>query len=276
MPKVIFAALVLAVGLAVSSTVVPLAAVSATPGPLTTPLPEITHVISRPLCTALRKRIAPAIGMMLQNDQSIAKGPPLFHDYNVAFGNGEEGRRNIALLRMENLVSPIANNIIAIKKQLSDPELFPDRPTTSDAQQAIVLRNQLLKALATQEAALDIVNGFVQTQQMADLQHADEALLKQLSSPGDLGPGKDSTSQPTPDPFTHDPNYAGLAPNPYYIDPTTLPGLTLGYNKITRLNDALEWTRTETGKRETTVAQSVTQVVRLCGGAQAPSATPTP
>jgi hypothetical protein len=242
------------------------------PSPAATQPPEIYHVITRPLCTALRKRIGPSIGMILQNDRTISKGPQLFKDYNFAYGNKEEGARNIALLRMENLVGPLANNIIAIKKQLDDPELFPAVPQNDDQVKALKMKDQLLKAVATQEAALDVINGFVQTQQMGDLQHADEALIKSISDNGEIR-GQQSALQ-TPDPLYHQSDYAGIAPDKYSIDPATLPGLTLGYNPVTRLHDALTWTQDETKSREDTAAVSVTNAAHECGAGAA--ATPSP
>lgn len=241
---------------------------------LQTPPPEIIHVYSRPLCTALRKRVGPSIGMMLQNDRIIAKGPQLFKDYNMAYGNKEEGARNIALLRMENLVGPLATNVLAIKKQLADPELFPPGAQNADQAQALKMKDQLLRALAMQEAALDVVNGFVVTQQMGDLQHADEALLKSIAEGGDVQVKNSQSNFATPDPLFHDPNYAGLKPDNYSIDPTTLPGLTLGYNPVTRLHDALTWTQGETKSREDVAAQTVTRVAQSC--AAGTTATPSP
>ncbi len=276
MQRPISAALALAVVLATGLTLA--ARADQTPAhatTLTTPPPETTHVYSRPLCTALRKRVGPSIGMMLENDRTIAKGPPLFKDYNLAYGNKEEGARNIALLRMENLVDPIANNIIAIKKQLDDPELFPPAAQNADQAQALKMKDQLLRALATQEAALDVINGFVQTQQMGDLQHADDALIQSISQ-SDVRSQAQQVASQTPNPLFHDPNYAGLTPDQYTIDPASLPGLTLGYNPVTRLHDALTWTQSETKTREDTAAVTVTQVAQSCGAGATPPPSPKP
>ncbi len=60
-------------------------AVAATPAtPAPTPPPQIYRVVSRPLCSELHEHIAPAIGMMLQNDTTIKKSPELFKQYNMA------------------------------------------------------------------------------------------------------------------------------------------------------------------------------------------------
>ena len=48
------------------------------------PPPTIYHVVTRPLCAQLHDRIAPAIGMILQNDTTIKKGPNYFKEYNAA------------------------------------------------------------------------------------------------------------------------------------------------------------------------------------------------
>jgi hypothetical protein len=50
-----------------------LVAVTAVPTP--TPPPQIYRVVSRPLCTQLRERIKPAIGMLLENDAAIKRSP---------------------------------------------------------------------------------------------------------------------------------------------------------------------------------------------------------
>ena len=272
MSKPISVAMGLSIALAAAVSV---GARAQTPAPshLGTPPPEITHVYSRPMCTALRKRVGPSIGMMLQNDRTIAKSPQLFSDYNRAYGNKEDGARNIALLRMENLVGPLANNIIAIKKQLEDPELFPPAAQNGDQATALKMKDQLLRALATQEAALDVINGFVQTQQMGDLQHADDALIKSISQSSDVR-SNNPTVFDTPNPIYNDSNYAGLKPTSYTIDPATLPGLTLGYNPVTRLHDALTWTQGETKSREDTAAETVTKVAQVCGAGA--NATPSP
>ncbi len=260
------------------------------PSPVRTPPPQIYHVITRPLCSELHKHIAPAIGMMLQNDQQIAKSPDLFKRYNQAsFENvdnsasnqsvtngtpssGEAANepmsasQNMALLGMENLVSPIANNIIATEKMLDNPELTKGTGTPDDDKRLKEIRDKLLQALAAQSAALDIINGFVDTQQLADIQHSGEEYIAAINQTNDLARGMPTT--PSPFPGTYDPNQAGLPPNPYTIDLATVPGLTLGYNPVTRLIDGLHWTIGETQKRENEAAKSVMQSASLCSSSQ--------
>jgi hypothetical protein len=187
------------------------AGTSATPAPATgsTPPPQIYHVITRPLCSELHERIAPAIGMMLENDTTIKKSPDLFKQYNHAqlyspdfTGAGSNGSggsssaapsasdegngtmnpsQNMALLGMENLIRPLANNIIAIQKLLDSPELMNGTGKPDDDQQLAAIRAKLLKAVAMQSASLDIISGFVDTQQMGDLQHAGQEYINAMN-----------------------------------------------------------------------------------------------
>ncbi len=255
------------------------------------PPPQIYHIVTRPLCSQLHERIAPAIGMMLQNDTTIKKSPNLFKQYNSASLYGADAgsesqngpmtsdpgggtsnmSQSIALLGMENLIRPIANNIIAIQTLLDSPQLTKGTGREEDDQHLRDIRAKLLKALAAQNASLDIISGFVDTQQMADLQHAGQGYISSISQPDSRNA---STATPAPNPLTSNPNYAGLAPNPYVIDPTTIPGLTLGYNPVTRLLDALTWTIDQAQNRENDAAKAVMSSAVLCGGA--PAASPAP
>ena len=257
-----------------------------------TPPPQIYHIVTRPICAQLHQRIAPAIGMMLQNDSMIKKGPALFKKYNDAALYGSDpvatsGRKdpavgdpggtsnpaqNMALQGMENLIRPIANNIIAIQTMLDSPELRNGTGRPEDDQQLHDIRDKLLKALAVQNASLDIISGFVDTQQMADLQHAGEAYINSMNTPDT----NRAVSSPAPlSPLQNSSSYAGLPPNPYTIDLATIPGLTLGYNPVTRLLDALRWTIDTTGTRENDAAKAVMSSAVLCGNV-APSPQPSP
>ncbi|HEY1868770.1 MAG TPA: hypothetical protein VGG70_10785, partial [Candidatus Cybelea sp.] len=92
-----------------------------------TPPPEIYHVVTSALCARLHERVRPAVAMILQNDQKIAKSPPLFKRYQqgTMTGLGQDTAQNgdsiytqtpetrMALQQMSYLVIPVARNIIA-------------------------------------------------------------------------------------------------------------------------------------------------------------------
>lgn len=265
------------------------AAVAVAPSP--TPLPQIYRVVTRPLCSQLHEHIAPAIGMMLQNDTTIKKSPDLFKRYNLAALYGSDAStagkndplpgdpdgvsnpsQTMALQGMENLIRPIANNIIAIQTMLDSPALMQGSGVSADDAMLADIRAKLLKALAAQNASLDIISGFVDTQQMADLQHAGQEYISAISQT-DTSAAHSAT--PAPNALETNPNYAGLPPNPYSIDLATVPGLTLGYNPVTRLLDALRWTIDATATRENDAAKAVMSSAALCSsGAPQPSPTP--
>lgn len=251
-----------------------------------TPPPEIYHVSVRPLCSALRTKIAPSIGMILQNDKMIAKSPGLFKQYSTARFSQSAGSQQMTVYKMQNLVLPLADNILAIQKLLDDPNVFP--PTARDDQdkRKLELRNQVLQSLAQQQAALDIINGFVETQQLADMQHEGMGYIRQMV-------GNDQVSkQGQPDPFANiapadDPQRrpqafddtviaAGLPPNPYEVDLTRIPGLILGFNPISALQQGVEFTQSQGQKSENTLAQSVNETVKICNAGQAPAPASTP
>jgi len=261
---------------------VPAAAATA-PAPTPTPpdLPEIYRTVSRPLCSALATKIRPAVALMLQNDATIAKGTPLFGDYIKMSAAGSSAGQDMSIHRLNNLVTPLVQNTLAVQKLLEDPSVFPPKPQNDDDKHLLELKDQMLKALATQQASLDIINGFVETQQLGEMQHEGfgylHAITGQNSSPGETSQtgmdqepqtlpagGVQSTSQ-TPQAFDDLVLQAGLQPNQYEIDPTKIPGLAVGYNQIGKLKDGLVWTQDESKKAETPLSQSIVNASRICG-----------
>lgn len=257
---------------------------SPSPAPTRTAPPEIYHTVVHPVCSALSTKIRPAIGMLLENDQLIAKSPAMFKEYGMAQFNQSDAQKNMTILHMENLVTPLADNVLAIQKMLEDPSVFPPSARNQEDQRTLNLKNQLLESLADQQGALDIINGFVETQQLADMQHEGFGYIYAIAgSTGSAsnGGGVDPlhniapTADPMhPQPFDDTVINAGLPTNPYEIDLTRVPGLTLGYNPVKSLQEGVEWTQTDSQKHEDTLAKTVVQTVKLCGGQQAPGASP--
>lgn len=273
------------------------------PAPQATPtpadLPEIYHTMSRPLCSALATKIRPAIALMLQNDATIAKSPPLFKDYIQLASAGSTSGRDMAVYHLNNLVTPLVQNSLAIQKLLEDPEVFPPVARSDDDKRLVDLKTKMLKTLATQQASLDIINGFVETQQLDSMQHEGFGYLKSITgqdikTPGlneqpginqnpNTGPvgGQTQTNvnQSNPSNFDDLVLQAGLTPNQYEFDPTQIPGLQVGYNQIGKLKEGLEWTQDESKKNEGPLSAAIVSAAHACGGGvpggQAP-ATPSP
>jgi hypothetical protein len=249
-----------------------------------TPPPQIYHVVTTALCARLRERIRPSVAMILQNDTRIAKGGPLFKRYqrgaltaqdpaNAQFGTGappssdsvynHSPETDMALQQMSYLVLPIARNLIAAQTLLDDTKLIEPTGNPADDAALAKIKSQLLDTIAFQSASLDLINGFVATQQMGELQHAGQEYIGEIG--GQETPGTRSpVVKLTPNPW-QDPNTPGLSPNPYNFDPATIPGLAVGYNPLSRIVDGLEWLRSETQKREDTAGKTITAALSECG-----------
>jgi hypothetical protein len=261
--------------------------------PQSSPLPEIYHSVSRPLCSALAAKVRPALAMFIQNDQTIAKSPPLFNDYIKLASAGSDSGKDMSVYRLNQLVTPLVQNSLAIQKLLEDPSTFPNAPQNADDQQLIAMKNAMLQKLAAQQASLDIINGFVQTQQLDSMQHEGfgylQAITGSSSAPAQpsvnlnggaaqaVGGSLDKPSADAGAPSTYDNLVlnAGLQQNPYEVDPTKIPGLAVGYNQIGKLREGVEWTQDEGKKADKPLADAVLSAARACG-AQLPPASPSP
>jgi hypothetical protein len=248
--------------------------------PAATPPPEIYHVVTTALCARLHERVKPAVAMILQNDAKIAKSPPLFNKYmrgaltgfDTANSTGNGGpamsdsiynqtpETSMALQQMSYLVIPIARNLITAQTLLDDPKLLDPTGNASDDATLGKIKQQLLETVAYQSASLDLINGFVQTMQLGEIQHAGEEYLGAIQ-------GTDTVNQPiqaTPNPW-QDPNTPGLAPNPYALDPSQIPGLAVGYNPLTNIVTGLGWLQAETRTREDAAGKSISDALAQCG-----------
>jgi hypothetical protein len=210
--------------------------------------------------------------MILQNDGTIAKGAPLFKRYGravfengVASGVGGDSINNqspatsMTLQQMSYLVSPIARNLIAAQTLLDDEKLLA--PTGNPADNATLeqIKKQLLETVAFQSASLDLINGFVQTQQMGELQHAGEEYIGAIQGTG----ASYQTVRETPNPW-QDPNTPGISQNPYSLDPSQIPGLAVGYNPLSRIEDGVAWLQSETAKREDVAGRTISAALAAC------------
>lgn len=239
-----------------------------------TPPPQIYHIVTTALCARLHEVVRPAVAMVLENDRSIAKSQPLFKKYaQAAFASGDptgfaggdsinvdSPGTNMALEQMSDLVLPTAHNLISAQTLLDDQKfLAPTGNSTDDATLALI-KKQLLETLAFQSASLDLINGFVQTQQMGDLQHVGTEYLAEISGSQNEANAPISA---TPNPW-QDPNTPGITQNPYAFDPTTIPGLAVGYNPLTKIQGGLQWVQDETAKREDTAGKTISAALAQC------------
>lgn len=140
------------------------AATQATPAPASwlDKLKTIATVRSTPVCSALHERVGPAIAAIIDNDTKLASSGPIFGSmYHDDVITRSELRMSFDVMRMENLITPIAKNISSVKAQLDRLPKDPDL----DA-----VRAQLQDLIARQNDALNVLSGFVDTYQMGELQ----------------------------------------------------------------------------------------------------------
>jgi hypothetical protein len=173
--------------------------------------------------------------------------------------NNQTPETSMALQQMSYLVLPIAKNLITAQTLLDSVKLI--EPTGNPADDATLkkIKDQLLDTIAYQSASLDIINGFVATQQMGEIQHAGEEYLSSIQG--------SNTSyqmvQATPNPW-QDPNTPGLSQNPYNFDVTTVPGLAVGYNPLNNIMTGLHWVISETQKKEDDAGSTLTAAIGQC------------
>lgn len=140
------------------------AATQATPAPASwlDKLKTIATVRSTPMCSALHERVGPAIASIIDNDTKIASSGPIFGSmYHDDVITRSELRMSFDVMRMENLIDPIAKNISSARAELENLPKDPDL----DA-----VREQLRDLLDRQNDALNVISGFVETYQMGELQ----------------------------------------------------------------------------------------------------------
>lgn len=275
MIKAASAALVLAVAVAASPA--PKHATAVKPKPTASPalhLPTIVTVVSRPICGALRSTIAPTVLALIQNDGTIKQSRPLFDDYNkfvTSGGADNSGFKDLTLMRMGNLVTPLVKNFEAIDKYLNNTAVFHYPPRNDDDRRLLALRQHLQQVRDDQEASLDVINGFAQTKALGEMQHEGLDQAKAMN-----GPDVETTpAVATPNPLLVDPDSAGLPADPYSIDPENIPGLSVGSNPVTRLIGALQYTQTQAQTHETPASQEIFAIVHECSP-HSPSASPSP
>ena len=257
--------------------------IAATPAPLQTPTPlrTITHERVTPLCTGLRRSIGPAIGRVLQNDKAIAQSRPLFATYvKQTATNSTQAAQDLDVMRLERLISPLVENTQQIETLLNDP-VYPRVPRSEDDRQLLAMRAHLIAVLQQQRGALDVISGFVDTQQLGELQaagHEYDAAINGTNTA--TGPGSTPSRGPlAPTPPPSDVLNAGLGQNDIsrQYDPRYKgTGNVLGYNPLDVFGNAIGEYQARIEPMENATAKLVIHAIPLCGGTVPGQATPTP
>ncbi len=253
-------------------TTLAMAVALATPAPAATPLKTITHLHVSPLCTGLRQSIGPAIGKVLQNDKTIADSRPLLRGYVKAVAT-DSTSKDLQVSRLERLITPLVQNTAAIEKLLSDPFIFPKVPISDADRQLLEIRAYLQQVVAQQKGALDVLSGFIDTEQLGQLQTAGNEYQK-LTNAREIpqvqgGNGPQSAQQagiaPTPPPSGI--LNAGVRNSPRQTTDPRLQetGFTVGYNPLDVFDQAIGQYQQQLQSSEGRAADLVVKALPLCG-----------
>ncbi len=245
----------------------------ATPAPAATPLKTIKHIYVSPLCTGLRQNIGPAIGKVLQNDNTIAQSRPLLRGYVKATATSGISK-DLQVSRIERLITPLVKNTAAIEKLLDDPFVFPKHAISDADRQLLDIRADLQEVVTQQKRALDVISGFVDTEQLGQMQAAGSEALKLTQSheiPGAQGGHSTGSAQsagaaPTPPPSEI--LNAGVRNTPgQAADPALQEtGMVVGHNPLDVFDNAIGQYQQMLQSSEGQAAALVVKALPLCGG----------
>jgi len=244
----------------------------ATPKPAATPPKTIIHERVSPLCTGLRQNIGPAIGKVLQNDATIAQSRPLLRSYVKAAATGSASK-DLQVARVERLISPLVKNTAAIEKLLNDPYVFPRVAVSESDKKLLEMRAYLQQVVAQQKAALDVINGFVTTEQLGQLQQEGRDIYQSLTSTHEVtaaqgGGARGLQAAGAPSPPPNEIINAGVAQTPQQQSDPALQdnGFLVGHNPLDVFDWAIGQYQQQLQSSEGAAASLVVKALPLCGG----------
>ena len=171
------------------------------PVPVRSPLPSIGSTRSRPICTAIRTAVAPAVKLAMQNDQTFAGFKTTLYDYTV---KETEGAKDLRLMQMDRTVQTMVKNVDELEKAIGSPGLdIPRTASANDADTLLKLRRSLRGIVEAQKVQLDAMSGFVETERMGRFgrQSETESQISHATAP-DIGtspvvPSSQATQPPS-------------------------------------------------------------------------------
>ncbi|MDB5071087.1 MAG: hypothetical protein JWM87_2198 [Candidatus Eremiobacteraeota bacterium] len=167
-----------------------------TPAPFSSSLPVIGTTRAKPVCTAIRRAIAPAVAAALKNDQTYGGLRKKIFDYVV---KDSEEARDLHLMQMDREVDVMVKNVNTLEDSLKSSTL--DIPPTAKPEDAKALRDMkttLTGVLAAQKGQLNAMSGFVETERMrrfGKLTESEEN-MRRANSAADSGPRAGQTPIP--------------------------------------------------------------------------------
>jgi hypothetical protein len=169
------------------------------PIPLPSPsLPIIGTTRNKPVCTAIRRAIAPAVAASLKNDQVYGVIRKQIFDYVV---KDSEEARDLHLMQMDRQVDAMVKHVDTLEQAIKSPAL--DIPATAKPEDAKTLRDlraSLASVLVAQKVQLNAMSGFVESERMRRFGEMSETQknMQRANNPNVLQPGSSSLQTPAP------------------------------------------------------------------------------
>jgi hypothetical protein len=163
------------------------------PLPRPSALPIIGTTRTKPVCTAIRKAVKPALQSAMQNDAVYGGMRKKIYDYVL---RDSDQVRDLRIVQMDSQVQTLVKSTDALEAALKDPSLVPAanaRP--QDAKSLRDLHESLGGVLAAQKVQLDVLSGFVETERARRFGTLDESQRGMQQSTG-------QANGPTPAPIT--------------------------------------------------------------------------
>lgn len=127
-------------------------------------LPVIGTTRSKPLCSAIRQAVAPAVRAAMRNDQVYHAVRGNIFDYVV---KDSDEARDLHLMQMDRRIDEMVKQVDALKTALDSPSLdVPHNASPEDGKALRDIRATLKSVLSAQQVQLDAMNGFVETERM--------------------------------------------------------------------------------------------------------------
>lgn len=145
-----------------------------------TPPPTIGTTRSKPLCSALRTVVAPALQAAMASDRLYTTLRGRIFDYVV---KDAESVRDLHLMQMDHQVDLMVKQIDALETALKDPLLEATNVSATDDQKSLKdIKATLNGVLAAQKMEENVLSGFVESERMRRFAQPDEAAQQMMNS----------------------------------------------------------------------------------------------
>jgi hypothetical protein len=168
------------------------------PIPPPSSLPVIGRTRSKPVCTAIRRAVAPAVAAAMKNDQTYGTLRKTVFDYVLKDSNEA---KDMHLMQMDRSVDTMVKNVDALETAIKSPDLdIPPTAKPEDAKMLRDLRTTLAGILSAEKTQLNVMSGFVETERMrrfGELSESEQNMQKAVN-PNITQPGGGGLVTPAP------------------------------------------------------------------------------